>query len=103
MSQIRFVEADTGSTLTVECTDQDDVVRDISTDTVRAYWEINGVKRSEQMTITDGPNGLAALTFGEHDLVAGMMTFEVKLETAAGLIFTCQDSNSFPVRQRIGV
>jgi hypothetical protein len=102
MSQIRFVENDTGSTLTVVCTDQDDVIRDISLDTVRARWGVDGAKRSETMTITDGPNGKAALTFGEGDLMAGTMEFEVWIETPTGEIVTGMDKAAFPVRRRIG-
>jgi hypothetical protein len=88
MAKYDLIAGDTDTPIEMTVKDSTGTVVNLTNCTVRCRWEINGVWKSEQPTVTDAVNGVISLSFDKNDLPAGTMHLWVQVEDATGLIQT---------------
>lgn len=88
MPKYDFIAGDTDTPLELTIKDSTGTAVNLTNCIVRCRWEINGVWKSEQPTVTDAANGVVSLAFDENDLTEGTMHLWVQVEDSGGLIQT---------------
>ena len=99
-----FVEGDTATTLSATLKDQDGSAIDVSSSTVRIFWQVNGGNvHSDVMTQDDGANGVVSYQFNNLDLPleAGTMKVEIEIAESDDEILTSREALEYGVRPRI--
>lgn len=103
MPRYDFVEADTGSKLTVYCKDQDGNTLNLTGYTaVRIFWKCGGRPvRCAEMTVSDATSGIAYYQFADrNDLAPGTMTVDIETEDGSHNVKTSLDPLTYSVRAR---
>lgn len=95
-----FVAGDGGSRLVVVCRDHDSQQPiNLAGKTVQLRFRINaGTVAERSMTITDAAAGKAEYVFASSELLAGLLTAEVRLNPGLSDQLTSIDELSIPVR-----
>jgi hypothetical protein len=97
-----FVSGDTGSSLSVPCVDSEGNVINLSGCTVNLRWkDASGALVSKEMTIDDEGSGLCSYKFGEGELFAPSMDFEVQIKDSGDFILTILELIAVTVRKAL--
>jgi hypothetical protein len=97
-----FVSGDTGSSLSVPCVDSEGSAINLTGCTVNLRWkDASGALVSKEMTIDDEANGIVSYKFGEGELYAPSMDFEVQITDVDGFILTILDLIAVTVRKAL--
>jgi hypothetical protein len=97
-----FVSGDTGSTLLVTCKDDSGAAIDLTGATIKLHWQdATGTVQDKDMTIVDETAGECSYKFGESELFAPGMAFEVEITDATGFKLTNIDLITATVREQL--
>ncbi len=100
---VELVTGDTGSVLTVTCTDNDSgAVINLTGATVKLRWEGNTALVTKTMTIADAAGGIATYRFLAGEIIFPKMKFEVEITDATGYITTNLELIEIEVREELG-
>lgn len=97
-----FVTGDTGSSLSVPCTDSNGDVIDLTGCSVELHWkDASGAAVVRNMTIDDETGGICSYKFADGEIFAPAMSFEVQITDAGGFIITTPDLMTVTVRKEL--
>jgi hypothetical protein len=97
-----FVSGDTGSSLSVPCTDAEGNAINLTGCTVFLRWkDASGALVSKTMTIDDEASGLCSYKFEAGELFAPSMDFEVQIKDSGDFILTILDLIAVTVRKAL--
>lgn len=101
-----FVAGDTLSSIELALVDQDDIPADLTGAAVTLRYRlligptrVPGAMITRAMTFTDPTSGIVTYQLQQHDLLAGIMRCEVRIEYADGAITTSLEPFDFVVRE----
>ena len=99
--ETRFVEGDSGSAVEITCMLTDGTPIDLRNAVVAFNFQVEGqVAIKKDMSVIDGPNGIAQYHFLASELVVGPMIAEVEI-TEAGERVTQMEPFGWFVRPQI--
>lgn len=100
---VELVTGDTGSVLTVTCTDNDSAAAiNLTGATVLLRWEGDTALVERTMTIADAPAGIVTYRFLAGEIIFPRMKFEVEITDSGGLITTNLELIEIEVREELG-
>lgn len=103
MTDYQFVSGDTGSKLRIRCLNIDSTVIDLTSTTVKIAWlnrETNA-EIEQTMTILNPILGTAEYLFLAGELMAPLMSFEIRITDSGARVISSLQLVDVPVREQL--